>query len=521
MIDRLRVNAWFVIFLALLGSAYSSNFRASTGVICVVAEQPVDSLPTYTFREPTITLHMPVVPSASWLADSESLVVQRLTSFTSTAMEVVNSTSGELISTVLDGDMQITPNLAFNSEEGLVIVVMQNSNSSSSFSLATVSLNSYSIINNISLTGEAPKYVAWNHKDNRISALLPNETIVLFDNQLQETSRKNLEGISGHATNVLLGYRRLAWSPNDQYILATSYEDVEPAILDPKTLTVQKPFGSDKFTAPAVWLSNGSYLFLSSPIMTQSLYISDPTEIADYRLRLFDGSFNELFVNSSLYGLRGIETTVDPSDSYLVSVSDVLPYNVQDAQIKKLRDSLNGKRATHILLQDPFGNQFYNLLDTDDYMSTSISLQFSPDGSKLLCSGGEFVLIWDTLSDGLIDNDGIPNSWELEKGSNPWVDDRYFDDDLDNLTTLEEYKHGADPLNPDTDGDTLLDGDEVYVYGTDPANPDTDGDGIPDNEDPINDLTVNEGFLGADLRAAAIVLVGLGGILKKHRPKLG
>ncbi len=47
----------------------------------------------------------------------------------------------------------------------------------------------------------------------------------------------------------------------------------------------------------------------------------------------------------------------------------------------------------------------------------------------------------------------------------------------------------TDPLNPDTDNDGALDGDEVFAtngYGfvTDPCNPDTDGDGLPDGQDP-------------------------------------
>ena len=41
---------------------------------------------------------------------------------------------------------------------------------------------------------------------------------------------------------------------------------------------------------------------------------------------------------------------------------------------------------------------------------------------------------------------------------------------------------GTDPLDPDTDDDGLVDGEEVIV-GSDPFNPDTDGDGIPDGED--------------------------------------
>jgi MYXO-CTERM domain-containing protein len=38
---------------------------------------------------------------------------------------------------------------------------------------------------------------------------------------------------------------------------------------------------------------------------------------------------------------------------------------------------------------------------------------------------------------------------------------------------------GTDPLNPDTDGDGLNDGDEVD-RGTDPLDPDSDDGGVPD-----------------------------------------
>ena len=38
----------------------------------------------------------------------------------------------------------------------------------------------------------------------------------------------------------------------------------------------------------------------------------------------------------------------------------------------------------------------------------------------------------------------------------------------------------TDPNNPDTDGDGLLDGEEVFDYNTYPNNPDTDGDGYND-----------------------------------------
>jgi eukaryotic-like serine/threonine-protein kinase len=80
------------------------------------------------------------------------------------------------------------------------------------------------------------------------------------------------------------------------------------------------------------------------------------------------------------------------------------------------------------------------------------------------------------------------------------------DEDNDGLSLSKELEYGTDPKNPDTDGDGLLDGEEVYKYGTNPTmwdtdgdnisdgeeierglnplNPDTDGDGLPDNIDP-------------------------------------
>ena len=86
------------------------------------------------------------------------------------------------------------------------------------------------------------------------------------------------------------------------------------------------------------------------------------------------------------------------------------------------------------------------------------------------------------------DGDGIPDGWMIVHfghaagmaGDLSRADD---DPDGDGLTNLQEYLSGTDPLNPDTDGDGLSDGDEVLVYGTDPLNPDTDGDGLSDGDE--------------------------------------
>ncbi len=80
------------------------------------------------------------------------------------------------------------------------------------------------------------------------------------------------------------------------------------------------------------------------------------------------------------------------------------------------------------------------------------------------------------------DADGLPDDWEM----------LYFgdlthggadDEEPDGLTNSEELQHGTNPLESDSDGDTLTDGDEVNVYGTDPMKQDTDDDGLSDAEE--------------------------------------
>jgi hypothetical protein len=78
------------------------------------------------------------------------------------------------------------------------------------------------------------------------------------------------------------------------------------------------------------------------------------------------------------------------------------------------------------------------------------------------------------------------------------------DPDGDGLSTALELRLGLDPLNPDTDGDGVLDGDEdtdgdglsnldeIHKTHTDPGRADTDGDGVPDGrEDPDRDGLTN------------------------------
>ena len=54
------------------------------------------------------------------------------------------------------------------------------------------------------------------------------------------------------------------------------------------------------------------------------------------------------------------------------------------------------------------------------------------------------------------------------------------DYDDDGLTNSEEEKIGTDPKNPDSDGDNLIDGEEVNKHYTDPLNQDSDNDNLGD-----------------------------------------
>ncbi len=57
------------------------------------------------------------------------------------------------------------------------------------------------------------------------------------------------------------------------------------------------------------------------------------------------------------------------------------------------------------------------------------------------------------------------------------------DYDRDGLSNSRERALGTDPYNPDTDGDGLLDGEEVFVYFTNPLKADTDADGLTDYDE--------------------------------------
>ena len=95
----------------------------------------------------------------------------------------------------------------------------------------------------------------------------------------------------------------------------------------------------------------------------------------------------------------------------------------------------------------------------------------------------------DTDGDTVLDGEEV-----LRFGTDPLVFDPGLvgggaDIDGDGLPDASEFALGTDAWIPDTDGDGLDDGDEVLVHGTDPLQPDTDADGLWDADELFQTLT--------------------------------
>lgn len=75
------------------------------------------------------------------------------------------------------------------------------------------------------------------------------------------------------------------------------------------------------------------------------------------------------------------------------------------------------------------------------------------------------------------------------------ISDAEADSDGDKLSNREEIEYATDAQDADTDNDTLTDYEEIEVYDTDPLEADTDGDTLKDGDeialglDPLNPMT--------------------------------
>ena len=217
------------------------------------------------------------------------------------------------------------------------------------------------------------------------------------------------------------------------------------------------------------------YLYGTSPISsdTDSDIMPDNYEIANGLNATLDDAYddpdNDTLVNLDEYFIGTLPLNND-TDSDLMP--DGWEYNYS-------LDPLDPSDAS----EDPDGDYRTNLMEYQMGSDPHV-FDISPDS----------------------DFDGMPDSWEILYGFDPfWDGDAFLDFDSDGLENLYEYLNGTLPNNNDTDSDLMHDGWEVansldplvndatgdpdldtvtnyqeYVYGTNPNNNDTDSDLMPD-----------------------------------------
>lgn len=102
----------------------------------------------------------------------------------------------------------------------------------------------------------------------------------------------------------------------------------------------------------------------------------------------------------------------------------------------------------------------------------------NPDGQVNTTDLLQVISAWGACD---FDNDGMPDTWEIENGLDPYsAGDAALDSDEDGLTNLQELQHLTNPFDADTDGDGAVDGAEV-IAGSNPLNA-SDG-GVGPNSD--------------------------------------
>ena len=166
----------------------------------------------------------------------------------------------------------------------------------------------------------------------------------------------------------------------------------------------------------------------------------------------------------------------DPGDSVYVDIwFGTDPNKLGSNYTKVVTASVDGENATSKTVSALVADTYY--WQVDSY------LEGAPTGDPI---EGNVFKFYVTDADG----DGLPDAYELAHTDPPSTTALNPEDDLENagagdgLTNMEEYLIGTDPTNPDTDGDTLQDGDEVAGAGlrppTSPTDSDTDQDGLDD-----------------------------------------
>ena len=165
--------------------------------------------------------------------------------------------------------------------------------------------------------------------------------------------------------------------------------------------------------------------------------------------------------------------------NYVVVTAEDKDGTIYTKEIKLLVDSSKFVGFMQVDLEDSDGDELWNYIET--FLGTDPENP-DTDGDELsdwveIYTLGYNPLEIDTDGDGILDGDedededGLTNSEEVNIYQTSPI---FSDTDCEGLLDGQELEIGTSPLNPDTDGDGLSDYDEYYNFNTDPlqANPD-------------------------------------------------
>ncbi|MCI0504794.1 MAG: hypothetical protein L0Z73_01660 [Gammaproteobacteria bacterium] len=129
---------------------------------------------------------------------------------------------------------------------------------------------------------------------------------------------------------------------------------------------------------------------------------------------------------------------------------------------------------------DTDGDGLSNVAERRDHGTDTYVADSDDDGAS---DGEEITASSDPLNKDS-DNDTLLDGFEIRYGLAPNAPgDDAADQESDGLNNYLEQKAGANPLAADTDNDGISDSDEVLVYGSNPNRTDSDNDGLGDADE--------------------------------------
>jgi len=222
------------------------------------------------------------------------------------------------------------------------------------------------------------------------------------------------------------------------------------------------------------------------------VFISDP-DYAELYSTINTGYNTWVIAKYGNYLLAGGQN----SGLHIYHVEDILPSFVTSLAFP----GQNDQSIYQIIIQDHYayianGKYGIQVVDIKDPSSPYIAAHLdTPGDCRGLFVDGEVLFAADSES-GIhminielspdSDGDRIPDSWEIFYFDNLTTADASSDYDSDGSPDASEYSSGTDPVDPDTDGDTYLDGDDAFPFDIEEW-ADNDGDGIGNNGDAFPD----------------------------------